>query len=233
MGNNNNKKKIENKINNEKKKLTELETVKNIEYNFIGKNTQQLEKNLTEKEDIKEKDNKKIKRIFINKNILNNFQTIQKETICNSDNYESTDRNYQSVNETIGSQEIKLININGPEDNQTINEINNNNFSIENITESNNSNSDDKNNFIKTNNLTFKNFEEGKNEEYNIKNNYINKNKKEKEISTHKNYNEDKKQNKKIKNELLTNSYDYEDDLLISPIISSVKTSSKKKLIIH
>ena len=182
MGNNNNKKKIENKINNEKKKLTELETVKNIEYNFIGKNTQQLEKNLTEKEDIKEKDNKKIKRIFINKNILNNFQTIQKETICNSDNYESTDRNYQSVNETIGSQEIKLININGPEDNQTINEINNNNFSIENITESNNSNSDDKNNFIKTNNLTFKNFEEGKNEEYNIKNNYINKNKKEKEI---------------------------------------------------
>ena len=230
MGNINNKKK-DNKINNEKKKQIELETVKNIEYNFIGKNNLQFEKNTIEKNDNKEINDKKIKKIFINKNILNNFQTIQKETICNSDNYESTDRNYHSVNETIGSQEIKLININGPEDNQTINEINNNNFSIENINESNYNNNDKNNNFLKNNNLTFKNFEEGKNEEENLKNNnIINKNKKENEISTHKNYNEDKKQNKKIKNELLTNSYDYEDDLLISPIISSIKTSSKKKI---
>ena len=223
------KKKNENKINYEKKKKIELETVKNIEYNFIGKKSPQSDTNLIEKEDIKEIDDKKIKHIFINKNILNNFHTIQKETICNSDNYDSTDRNYQSVSETIGSQEIKLININGPEDNQTINEINNNNFSIDIITESNNTNSDDKNNNLQNNNLTFKNFEE-KNEDYNIKNNIINNNKKENEISTHKNYNEDKKQNKKIKNELLTNSYDYEDDLLISPIISSIKTSSKKKV---
>ena len=133
--------------NNEKGKY---QTVKIVEYNYTGKNKfSDIEKEKVEKN-------------------LENCQSFQKEILNNSYNIDNTDRN-QSGNETIGSQEIKIININGPEDNQTINQLKKNNFSNELKSEINNESYIDNNINNINNKLTFKYFEDEKIEENNDK----------------------------------------------------------------